>query len=179
VRARDEDVGRHSTAVGAYAGRVARRLGLQPDEVEMIRLAGSLHDVGKLAIPEEILGKPGPLDEDERSVLQRHSRIGSRMLDRIGADRIAAWVLHHHERWDGGGYPDGLRAEDIPLAARIILVADAYDAMTTDRVYRRRLTHEQAVFELERCAGSQFDPVVVAAFRAEFAPHTRLVAATA
>ena len=90
------------------------------------------------------------------------------MLDSLGVEPVATWVLHHHERWDGNGYPDRKAGEDIPLGARILFVADAYDAMTTDRVYRSRLSHERAIEELERCAGTQFDPDVVAAFKAEF-----------
>jgi HD-GYP domain-containing protein (c-di-GMP phosphodiesterase class II) len=102
-----------------------------------------------------------------RMVLERHPQIGFRMLESLGVDPVADWVLHHHERWDGGGYPDGIPGERIPLGARIIFVADAYDAMTTDRVYRRKLTTGDALAELERCAGTQFDPDVVAAFGEE------------
>ena len=128
---------------------------------------GRLHDLGKLAIPEEILRKPGPLTDAERLVLERHPQIGYRMLESLGVDPVANWVLHHHERWDGTGYPEGLPGEQIPLGARIIFVADAYDAMTSDRVYRGRLSDEEAIEELERCAGSQFDPTVVEAFAVE------------
>jgi diguanylate cyclase (GGDEF)-like protein/putative nucleotidyltransferase with HDIG domain len=168
VDARDAYTGSHSYMVGELAARVARRMGLEAEQIELARLAGSLHDLGKLAIPEEILRKPGPLNEAERLVLERHPQIGFRMLDSLGVEPVASWVLHHHERWDGEGYPDRLGGERIPLGSRILLVADAYDAMTTDRVYRSRLSHERAMAELERCAGTQFDPHVVAAFVEEF-----------
>ena len=169
VDARDAYTGEHSAEVGELAARIATRMGLEVAEVELLRLAGSLHDVGKLAIPEEILRKPGPLNEAERIVLERHPQIGFRMLDSLGIEPVATWVLHHHERWDGAGYPNNLGREHIPLGARILFVADAYDAMTTERVYRGRLSHEQALRELERCAGTQFDPAVVSAFKAEIA----------
>jgi len=169
VDARDVYTGSHSQRVAELAARTARRLGLPDEEVELTRLAASLHDLGKLAIPEEILRKPGPLTEPERMVLERHPQIGFRMLESLGVDPVADWVLHHHERWDGTGYPDRLPGEQIPLGARIIFVADAYDAMTSERVYRRRVTSEQAIAELQRCAGTQFDPDVVDAFAAELA----------
>jgi diguanylate cyclase (GGDEF)-like protein len=168
VDARDAYTGSHSYMVGELAARVAGRMGLESEAIELTRLAGSLHDLGKLAIPEEILRKPGPLNEAERLVLERHPQIGFRMLDSLGVEPVASWVLHHHERWDGAGYPERKSADSIPLGSRILFVADAYDAMTTDRVYRSRLSHERAMAELERCAGTQFDPDVVAAFRAEF-----------
>jgi diguanylate cyclase (GGDEF)-like protein/putative nucleotidyltransferase with HDIG domain len=167
VDARDVYTGSHSQRVAELAARVARRLQLPDEEVELTRLAGSLHDLGKLAIPEEILRKPGPLTEPERMVLERHPQIGFRMLESLGVDPVADWVLHHHERWDGSGYPDGLPGESIPLGARIIFVADAYDAMTSERVYRRRVTREEAIDELKRCAGTQFDPGIVGALAAE------------
>jgi diguanylate cyclase (GGDEF)-like protein len=167
VDARDAYTGSHSERVGELAARIAVRLNADPAQVELIRLAGSLHDLGKLAIPEEILRKPAPLTEAERLVLERHPQIGFRMLESLGVDPVAEWVLHHHERWDGAGYPDGVYGEQIPLGARIIFVADAYDAMTTDRVYRPRLSEEEALVELQRCAGTQFDPEVVAAFADE------------
>ncbi|MGH3023151.1 MAG: bifunctional diguanylate cyclase/phosphohydrolase [Gaiellaceae bacterium] len=178
VDARDAYTGSHSYMVGELAARVAKRMGLDSEAIELTRLAGSLHDLGKLAIPEEILRKPGPLNEAERLVLERHPQIGYRMLDSLGVEPVATWVLHHHERWDGHGYPERKSGGDIPLGARILFVADAYDAMTTDRVYRGRLSHDRAIAELERCAGTQFDPDVVAAFRAEFdQPRLELVAA--
>jgi diguanylate cyclase (GGDEF)-like protein len=166
VDARDAYTGSHSYMVGELSARVAKRMGLDSEQIELARLAGSLHDLGKLAIPEEILRKPGPLNEAERLVLERHPQIGFRMLDSLGVEPVASWVLHHHERWDGNGYPERLGGERIPLGSRILLVADAYDAMTTDRVYRSRLSHERAMAELERCAGTQFDPDVIEAFTA-------------
>jgi diguanylate cyclase (GGDEF)-like protein/putative nucleotidyltransferase with HDIG domain len=175
VDARDTYTGSHSTRVADLAAWIAAQLRLDAEHVELTRLAGSLHDLGKLAIPEEILRKPGPLTPPERLVLERHSQIGFRMLESLGVDPVAEWVLRHHERWDGTGYPSGLRGEEIPLGARIVFVADAYDAMTSDRSYRGRLTPEEAVDELKRCAGSQFDPEVVTVFAREFA---RAAAAT-
>ncbi len=164
VDERDAYTGRHSFVVGELAALVAQQLGLEREEVELVRLAGSLHDLGKLAIPEEILRKPGPLDSAEQLVLRRHPQIGYRMLRALGVEPVSTWVLHHHERWDGRGYPHGLSGEQIPLGSRIILVVDAYDAMTSDRVYRARVSHEVAVAELERNAGGQFDPRIVSIF---------------
>jgi diguanylate cyclase (GGDEF)-like protein/putative nucleotidyltransferase with HDIG domain len=179
VDARDVYTGSHSQRVADLAARTARRLGLPDEDVELTRLAASLHDLGKLAIPEEILRKPGPLTEPERMVLERHPQIGFRMLESLGVDPVADWVLHHHERWDGSGYPDGLPGDQIPLGARIIFVADAYDAMTSERVYRRRVAPEHAIAELERCAGSQFDPEIVAALATELALQAAPPAAAA
>jgi diguanylate cyclase (GGDEF)-like protein len=167
VDARDTYTGSHSERVSELAARVATRLGLEPEQVELTRLAGSLHDLGKLAIPEEILRKPGALTDSERLVLERHPQIGFRMLDSLGVDPVADLVLHHHERWDGAGYPDGLRGEEIPLGARIIFVTDAFDAMTSDRIYRQKRSADAALAELERCAGTQFDPAIVVAFAEE------------
>lgn len=130
-------------------------------------MAGNLHDIGKLLVPEDILHKPGQLTPAERIVVERHSEIGYRMLDALSIDPIALWVLHLHERWAGDGYPNGLAGEDIPIASRILFVADSYDTMTTDRVYRAKVSRSEALDELDRCAGAQFDPAVVAATRAE------------
>jgi diguanylate cyclase (GGDEF)-like protein len=175
VDARDAYTGSHSERVGELAARIARRLGLDDRQIELTRLAASLHDLGKLAIPEEILRKPSALNESERLVLQRHPQIGHRMLESLGVEPIAEWVLHHHERWDGDGYPNRLRAEEIPLGARIIFVADAYDAMTSERVYRDPLSPRQALDELERCAGTQFDPTIVDAFAEELGIRSRAI----
>jgi len=179
VDARDTYTGSHSERVGELAAKVAKRLGLDAEQVELTRLAGSLHDLGKLAIPEEILRKPGTLTDSERLVLERHPQIGFRMLDSLGVDPVADLVLHHHERWDGAGYPDGLHGEEIPLGARIIFVTDAYDAMTSDRIYRPKLSSQAALAELERCAGTQFDPGIVAAFVEELGLSASMQAAPA
>jgi len=179
VDARDTYTGSHSERVGELAAKVATRLGLPAEQVELTRLAGSVHDLGKRAIPEEILRKPGALTDSERLVLERHPQIGFRMLDSLGVDPVADLVLHHHERWDGTGYPDGQRGEQIPLSARIIFVTDAYDAMTSDRIYRPRRSAQAALAELERCAGTQFDPGIVAAFAEELEQLPSLEAAPA
>ena len=179
VDARDTYTGSHSSRVAELGAWIAAHMGLDVEQVELTRLAGSLHDLGKLAIPEEILRKPGPLTPPERLVLERHPQIGFRMLESLGVDPVADWVLHHHERWDGMGYPDGLAGEEIPLGARIIFVVDAYDAMTSDRAYRGRLTPQEAVAELERCAGTQFDPEVVSVFARELGYATPAIAVAA
>jgi diguanylate cyclase (GGDEF)-like protein len=166
---RDIYLGDHSGNVGELAARIAAHMGLDEEQVELTRVAGSLHDLGKLLIPEAILEKPGPLTPAERVALERHPEIGCRMLEALGVEPVATWVLHHHERWDGKGYPEKLGGDDIPLASRIIFVADAYDAMTSDRPYRSALSREEAIAEIERCSGTQFDPDVVAAFLTEVA----------
>jgi diguanylate cyclase (GGDEF)-like protein len=155
---------RHSEGVEWLSHRIARRLGLPHEEAALIALAGRVHDLGKLAIPEEIRDKPGELNADEQIILGRHPTVGAHMLVSLGLGRIADWVCHHHERWDGQGYPDGLRGEEIPIAARIIAVADAYDAMTSEKAYGGRpRTPEEALVELVRCAGHEFEPRIVAA----------------
>ena len=155
----------HSKTVCDLAIATGAHLGLSDDELEAIRHAAPLHDVGKMAIPDSILDKPGPLSQDEWLLMRQHTIIGERILAAAPALQYAAQLVRSsHERYDGSGYPDGLHADEIPLAARIIAVADAFDAMTGPRPYKRTLTIPQALVELQRCAGSQFDPKVTAAF---------------
>jgi diguanylate cyclase (GGDEF)-like protein len=170
VDERDAYTGSHSQRVGEYSARIARRLGADDAAVELTRLAGNLHDLGKLAIPEEVLRKGESLSDAERLILERHPQIGYRMLESLGVQPVAEWVLHHHERWDGAGYPNRLAGERIPLGARIIFVADAYDAMTSERAYSQAISQREALAELERCAGTQFDPAVVRALADELLP---------
>jgi diguanylate cyclase (GGDEF)-like protein/putative nucleotidyltransferase with HDIG domain len=161
---RDRYTGEHSEAVIEMSGAVARNLGLNAPDVARIRSAALLHDIGKVAIPDEILHKPGPLTTDEWKLMREHPVIGERILRVLpGLGSVARIVRHEHERWDGGGYPDGLAGEQIPLGSRIIIAADTYHAITSDRPYRAAKSHEAAIEELTRCAGSQFDPRVTAA----------------
>jgi two-component system cell cycle response regulator len=165
---RDRALGQHASDVADLAEPVARRLGLTDDELRRVRQVAELHDVGKFAIPDAILDKPGPLTADEWELVRRHPIVGQRIVAAAPAlADVAELVRATHERFDGDGYPDSLAGEDIPLVARIIAVCDAFDAMTSTRPYRRALSVEEALAELRRCAGTQFDPAVVAAFLAE------------
>ncbi len=161
---RDVATARHSETVGRYAERIAHELGLAPDQVERVRVAGVLHDIGKLGISDAVLLKQGPLDADEWEQVRRHPEIGARILEHANMRDVASWVLSHHERLDGTGYPLGLDGASIPLEGRILAVADAYEAMTADRPYRRALGEDEARAELRRGAGTQFDERVVGAF---------------
>lgn len=164
---RDPELGDHVNDVAELAAAVAERLRLPAGEREDIRSAAALHDIGKLAIPDSILGKPGPLDDDEWSFMRRHTLIGERILGATpGLAPVAALVRASHERPDGRGYPDRLAGDQVPLGARIVAVCDAYHAMVSDRPYRRALRHATALAELRNGAGTQFDGVVVEAFAA-------------
>ncbi|MEY2442073.1 MAG: hypothetical protein QOJ46_1499, partial [bacterium] len=164
---RTPELGDHVRDTAALAGAVAARLGLAREDIEQVRHAAELHDVGKVAIPDEILHKPGPLSAAEWAFMRRHTIIGERIVNAAPAlARVAPMVRSSHERWDGGGYPDGLSGDAIPLGARIVAVCDAFDAMTTDRTYRSAVAPQEALAELRRCAGAQFDPGVVEAFGA-------------
>jgi diguanylate cyclase (GGDEF)-like protein/putative nucleotidyltransferase with HDIG domain len=161
---RDRYTGEHSEAVIEMSGAVARNMGLNTAEVERVKSAALLHDIGKVAIPDEILHKPGPLTDDEWRLMKEHPVIGERILRVLpGLGTVARIVRHEHERWDGNGYPDGLIGSAIPLGSRIIIAADTYHAITSDRPYRAARSHDEAVDELTSCAGSQFDPAVTAA----------------
>jgi putative nucleotidyltransferase with HDIG domain len=165
VEVRDPFASGHASRVCAMVEVVAHRLGWDETDIEVLRMGAALHDIGKLAVPEEILRKPGPLDEDELAEIRKHPEEGARMIGPVRTLRPAvAAVLYHHERWDGAGYPMGLEGDAIPPEARVLAVVDAFDAMTTDRSYRRAMDHRLAIVELERCSGSQFDPEIVAVF---------------
>jgi putative nucleotidyltransferase with HDIG domain len=182
----DHYTGEHSRGVVALSVETARELGLGERDQRLVEFGALLHDVGKLRVPNEIINKPGPLDDDEWAIMRRHTIDGEAMLAPVGGmmHEVGRIVRASHEDWDGTGYPDGLAGEEIPLPARIVSAADAYSAMTTDRSYRRSLGHGLAVAELERCAGTQFDPAVVAALvrvagRAAAPPPEALVVARA
>jgi putative nucleotidyltransferase with HDIG domain len=167
IEARDPHSSGHAARVGVMAEVVAARLGWDEADIEVLRMGAALHDVGKVSVPERILCKPGPLDPNELAVMRRHPEEGARMVARVRELRLAVpAVLYHHERWDGGGYPVGVEGEAIPAEARVLAVVDAFDAMTSDRSYRRAMTEQLAVAELERSAGTQFDPEVVGVFAA-------------
>ncbi|MFN8223255.1 MAG: diguanylate cyclase [Gaiellales bacterium] len=167
LAARDGYTGSHSDIVQNLAVAVATRLGLSLDEIDEIKVVALLHDVGKLGIPDEVLHKRTPLTAEEWELMRTHPAIGERILEPLpGFERIAAAVRHEHERWDGLGYPDGLKGDEIPLASRIVLACDAFHALVSDRPYRRALGLEAAIAELDACAGSQFDPSVIEALLA-------------
>ena len=155
----------HSTRVTEFAESLARLLGWRGSRLEALQLGGSLHDVGKISVDASVLRKCGPLTEQELEQIRRHPVTGARLVESFEDFEAALpYVLPHHEHWDGFGYPHGLSGERIPLEARLLGVADAFDAMTSARAYRPALTVEQALVALERCAGSQFDPELAQAF---------------
>lgn len=162
---RDTETEGHSERVAAYTMAIASRLKLNPDELPHIERGALLHDIGKIGVPDAILYKPGPLTPEEWEIMKKHPEIGYRMCMKIEMLRSAApIVLHHHERWDGKGYPYGLVGEEIPLGARMFAIADTLDAMTSDRPYRKALSFAQAREEIARHAGTQFDPDLVKLF---------------
>ena len=165
IEARDPYTRGHSARVARMAQAVGIRLGCDETRLGLLRLCGALHDVGKLFVPETVLNKPGPLTPEELAEVRAHPEAGARMvaLDRSLRPALPG-VLYHHERWDGGGYPTGRAGTEIPFEARILAVADCFDAMTSDRPYRAALPAEQAIDEVDRCRGSQFDSDVALVF---------------
>jgi putative nucleotidyltransferase with HDIG domain len=175
IEADDGYTGEHCKSVVSLALEMAEQLGLSPERQRNLEFAALLHDVGKIAIPKEIINKPGKLDPHEWTIIKTHTLEGQKMLERVGGfmREVGLIVRSHHERWDGGGYPDGLAREAIPLEARIISCCDTWNAMRTDRPYRKALAYEVAVAELAANAGKQFDPYVVERFLAVTAPADR------
>jgi len=165
LEARDHYTYGHSERVARYAVAIGRKLRLPEDQLELLEYVGLLHDIGKIGIRDAVLNKPGRFKAEEHAEMRRHAEIGADLISDVRIlGRGAAWVRHHHERYDGGGYPDGLRGEEIPLGARIVAVADAYDAMTSSRPYKETKDRKASIEELRRCSGTQFDPKCVEAF---------------
>jgi HD-GYP domain-containing protein (c-di-GMP phosphodiesterase class II) len=165
---RDRPTGAHCGRVERLASALGRRAGLSRRSLSDLAWAAELHDIGKVGVPDEVLLKPGPLADGEWEVLKSHASWGCDLLRKVpGLERVAVIVRHHHERFDGSGYPDGLEGNDIPIESRVLAVVDAYVAMTEDRPYRAALQTELAVEELRRNCGTQFDPMVLDAFEAE------------
>jgi HD-GYP domain-containing protein (c-di-GMP phosphodiesterase class II) len=162
VDAKDGYTHSHSHRVARYAATMATEVGIEGDRLEQIRTAGVLHDVGKIGIPDAILLKPGRLTEHEFEEMKRHSEFGRDIIAGAGMLEVATWVLHLHERFDGHGYPSGLAGDDIPLESRILHVADAFEAMTSSRTYRKALPTAEAIARIEKSSGTQFDPELAA-----------------
>jgi len=151
--------------VSRYALLIAEKLGLSTKERHQLYLAAMLHDIGKIGVPDELLHRPGNLSDEEMERVRNHVQLGASMIEMLGEMHpIVPLIRHHHESWDGTGYPDGMKGEEIPLISRIISVADMYDAMTSDRPYRKRRSHEQAVAEIIRTSGTKVDPRVAETF---------------
>ncbi|MCY7348405.1 MAG: HD domain-containing protein [Pyrinomonadaceae bacterium] len=166
LESRDLETHGHSERVVTFSLRLAHELGMDKDALRNLELGALLHDIGKIGVPDAILRKPAALNEEEWNKMKLHPQHGQKILRNIDfLENAAHLVAQHHEKWDGSGYPYGLRGEDIDLSARIFAVVDAFDAMTSDRVYRRGRSYQDALEELERCAGTQFDPLIVEAFK--------------
>jgi HD-GYP domain-containing protein (c-di-GMP phosphodiesterase class II) len=162
---KDLNTGVHSTRLAEWGMRVGQELGLEESQLQNLEVAALLHDIGKVGIPDSILRKPGKLDEDEYSLMKKHPEYGWAVLRMLpGFDRAALDVLHHHEMFDGKGYPAGLKETEIPIVSRIVSVIDAFDAMVSSRPYRKGLPYEEAVRRLIQSSGTQFDPLVVQCF---------------
>jgi putative nucleotidyltransferase with HDIG domain len=168
----------HSRKVAAYSEILCRALGLSEAETEEICLAGMLHDIGKVGIPEPLLNKGGALNAEEWELMKTHTELGARILEPLQSiGKIRSIVRHHHEYFDGSGYPDGLAGEQIPAGARIVTIADAFDTITSERTYKKRRTPEDALRELERCAGTQFDPELIRVFVAAMRQRDNMLVA--
>lgn len=165
IEARDPYTKQHSTRVTSYAVSIAKAMGCSQEEIDVLNVSGNLHDIGKIGIPDNILLKPGRLSEGEYQVIKKHPTIGSNIIGHFGMWTDEKKIIkHHHERWDGRGYPDGLKKEEIPFLSRILSVADVYDAMTSDRSYRKKLRESVVIGTIQENAGAQFDPKIVDVF---------------
>lgn len=175
IDAKDRYTRNHSDRVAHYAAELGRQLGWDPDRVEKIRLAGLVHDIGKIAVPDAVLLKPGRLTDDEFEQIKQHCAEGQRIMQQAGMRELAAWIRGHHERWDGGGYPDGLPGGLVPIEARVLALADSFEAMTSNRSYRKGMSITDALTEVNRCAGTQFDPSLIPVFEGLFEPGGELI----
>jgi len=165
IQAKDQYTAGHSTRVSRYALMIADKLGMSTKDKHQLYLAAMLHDIGKIGVPDDLLNRPGKLSDSEMERVRSHVQVGASMIEMLGEmHEIVPLIRHHHECWDGSGYPDGLKGEQIPLVSRIIAVADMYDAMTSDRPYRKRRSHQFAVDELIAASGIKIDTRVAEAF---------------
>lgn len=165
IKKQDKETASHSKRVAALAEALAKKIKLPQKEIKKIKQSGRLHDLGKISIPDEILNKPGPLTNEEYKYMQKHPNIGRKIIEQFPEyQKESSLVAHHHEWFNGNGYPRGLSKYDIPLGSRIIAVADAYDAMTSDRVYRKAIQKEEALKRIGNGKGTQFDPIIADAF---------------
>ena len=172
--AKSQETEMHGERLGRFCQMIGRKLGLTQNDLDDAELVSMLHDIGKIGIDDRILNKPGPLNDDEWTIMKQHPEIGYRIvMSTPQLQHIAEYILFHHERWDGKGYPKGLHGEDIPLISRIVSVADAFDAMTEDRIYRKGLPIETAINEINKNAGTQFDPHIVSIFSELILDETR------
>lgn len=172
IEAKDEHLIGHSKNVAHYCRQIAMTIGLNKEETQNLIWAAYLHDVGKISVDKTILNKPGALSYYERKQIEKHAELGAKIVEKIPTlKNIVPSILHHHEHFDGNGYPGQLKEMEIPLGARIIAVADAFDAMTSDRSFRNRVSVRKAIKELQRCKGTQFDPQIVDSFLKQFDPE--------
>jgi HD-GYP domain-containing protein (c-di-GMP phosphodiesterase class II) len=165
IEARDPYIYGHSRKVSRYAVALAEAAGLPVEKVSVINTAAMLHDIGKIGVPDEVLNKTGKLDNESWKLIQAHPALSTTIVGHV-ASLVASLpaILHHHERWDGLGYPDGLKGSQIPVEARVLAIADAFDAMTSNRPYRSKLSYKKVMQELKQCSGTQFDPELIETF---------------